>query len=331
MKAGDQVHNTQTTHTNDIVGSGNSATTTHAGQAQRGKPLPIIDIPLGKITVGERLRTLDEENVERLVRSIRLEGLHNPITISHLRQLLSGFHRLEAVKRLGWETIPAIIQICEGAEAQLAEIDENLVRRELTVLEEGEHLVLRDQLLREMGQRAVSGGQRKDGGDNMSPPPTTTAEMMQDCGIGERSGQRRMHIARDIDKSARGLIRRLPVANCQSQLEQLARMPEERQIRVAQMLADGRLKRVPTTTNPAAVEQPKRQCSAVKRLDGEVRELFARFDTIVGRLTNAVPKTAAGKFKEVILDLHDMKMRQIDIVAELLGAVAEAEDGGPAA
>jgi DNA modification methylase len=58
-----------------------------------------------------------------------------PITVTSNFTLISGYHRLTACKELGWDTIPAIILELNGLQAELAEIDENLIRNELTMLE----------------------------------------------------------------------------------------------------------------------------------------------------------------------------------------------------
>ena len=46
--------------------------------------------------------------------------------------LVAGMTRLEAVRLLGWKTVPAHVVRLTGDEAELAELDENLVRAELT-------------------------------------------------------------------------------------------------------------------------------------------------------------------------------------------------------
>jgi ParB family transcriptional regulator, chromosome partitioning protein len=83
-----------------------------------------------------RARKLRPEIVNELAESIRVHGLLHPIIVrphgSSGYALVVGWHRLEAVKKLGLQAIRA--EIREGMEAnaaELAEIDENLVRAEL--------------------------------------------------------------------------------------------------------------------------------------------------------------------------------------------------------
>ena len=59
-----------------------------------------------------------------------------------------------AARRLGWQSIPARIAPLDALRAELAEIDENLIRQELTALEEAEHLQRRVEILEALGERA---------------------------------------------------------------------------------------------------------------------------------------------------------------------------------
>jgi ParB-like chromosome segregation protein Spo0J len=104
----------------------------------------------------DRLRQLDEANVLVLMESIKAVGLHTPITIrtqhdpndydaDPVNVLVSGRHRLEACRRLGWDTVPTVPfdpagELIDQADSlRLWEIAENLHRAELTVDERAAH------------------------------------------------------------------------------------------------------------------------------------------------------------------------------------------------
>jgi len=78
------------------------------------------------------LRFLDETYLSELTNSIKANGLLQPILVKPLGQeqyrLVFGLHRLEAVRRLGWERIPAIIRTVSDDEAFLISVTENLQR-----------------------------------------------------------------------------------------------------------------------------------------------------------------------------------------------------------
>ena len=87
-----------------------------------------IVVPPGR----RQLRSLDV-----LADSIRAVGLLHAITVTPDLRLVAGYHRLEACRQLGWAEISATIVSLTELDRELAEIDENLVRNELTVLERG--------------------------------------------------------------------------------------------------------------------------------------------------------------------------------------------------
>ncbi|HBR32660.1 MAG TPA: hypothetical protein DD733_11325, partial [Clostridiales bacterium] len=98
--------------------------------------MQITKLKLTDITVKERLRGVDSEKVERLKESILRVGLINPITVSG-GVLSAGYHRLTAFKELGLEEIDCHIIDDDELLKKEIEIDENLYRNELTVLEKG--------------------------------------------------------------------------------------------------------------------------------------------------------------------------------------------------
>jgi ParB-like chromosome segregation protein Spo0J len=99
------------------------------------------DVVVSEIEVLGKRRQINPEKVKELKESVAEIGLRTPITIrvvNGTKQLITGLHRLEAVKALGWKKIPAV-KIKGGKKvARLWEISENLHRAELTALEESE-------------------------------------------------------------------------------------------------------------------------------------------------------------------------------------------------
>ena len=116
------------------------------------------------IIVGDRLRALDRQSVERLKESISRIGLRTPISVRTGEQgwtLVAGRHRLEACIELGMDEIPVVAETGSEFEARLWEIAENLHRAELTTLERAEHI---SQWIRLRNQTAES--QPRDQADN---------------------------------------------------------------------------------------------------------------------------------------------------------------------
>lgn len=102
------------------------------------------NIDIARITVADRLRSIDMDSVERIAESIDEIGLRTPITVRASGKdliLVAGAHRLEAVKRLGKTKIEAfVVENWNEREARRWEIAENLHRAGLSKLEEDEQL-----------------------------------------------------------------------------------------------------------------------------------------------------------------------------------------------
>ena len=96
------------------------------------------------IQVGARHRLINPERVAALAESMKEIGLQTPITVhapdddTHL--LVAGLHRLEAAKKLGWETIPVFFVTMNDIDREMWEISENLHRAGLTKEERDEHI-----------------------------------------------------------------------------------------------------------------------------------------------------------------------------------------------
>lgn len=103
------------------------------------------ELQLASIEVGDdRARPLDPLAVEALAALIREQGLLQRIVVRKVDdayQLVAGWHRLEAVRSLGLTTIRAEILTCASDDdAKLAEVMENLGRKELIAFDRCRHL-----------------------------------------------------------------------------------------------------------------------------------------------------------------------------------------------
>ena len=97
-----------------------------------------IDLRLSLIDAGDRLRPVDPVAVADLAVSITEGSLAHPITVRPVDGrfiLVVGAHRLAAFAALGRKTIPAQVRELSALEARQMEIDENLVRSNLTALD----------------------------------------------------------------------------------------------------------------------------------------------------------------------------------------------------
>ncbi|MBN1543065.1 ParB N-terminal domain-containing protein [candidate division KSB1 bacterium] len=87
---------------------------------------------IDSIVVKERIRQ-NTGDLTELMQSIQAVGLIQPLTISENHVLISGYRRLEACKRLGWEQIDVrVLPIATDPLKQLdVELEENRGRSDL--------------------------------------------------------------------------------------------------------------------------------------------------------------------------------------------------------
>lgn len=202
------------------------------------------------IDVGDRLRAVDPKKVSQLAESMKAIGLLNPIYVSYSADgsactLVAGAHRLAAAKKLGWDSIDTVELPGGDLEAQLAEIDENLCRSELTPTEEAEHIGRRKEVWEAMqAAKEIQVGQvdPPEIGFKMPPPQeqgfATATEKA--TGKAKRSTNRAARRYTEVCQAARDLIKRTKL-DTGSYLDNLAKrgMTDEEQVaHVEQALAE---------------------------------------------------------------------------------------------
>lgn len=77
----------------------------------------------------------------------------NPITVDADYTLVAGLHRLEAAKRLGWMEVECAVCELDSLPAELAEIDENVIRTGLSDLELSDLLARRKKIYETLAPR----------------------------------------------------------------------------------------------------------------------------------------------------------------------------------
>jgi hypothetical protein len=118
-------------------------------------------------------------------------------------------------------------------DSQLAEIDENLIRNELKVLERGEQLERRKRLYEVKFPQTVKGkaqarGSNKKQGHNVSAESALTfiADTAQKTSQSKRAVETDVQIAKNLPKQVRDAIRDTPAADHKDGLLKLARLPK---------------------------------------------------------------------------------------------------------
>jgi len=126
----------------------------------------IRELPIDCIDARSDARQIDEATVAGLVDSIGTVGLINPIrvrAVANRWEVIAGHHRLSACKRLGLVEVAADIIDADDLHAELAMIDENLCRAELSPALRAAQTARRKEIYLALHPETGRGGDRKSG------------------------------------------------------------------------------------------------------------------------------------------------------------------------
>lgn len=208
--------------------------------------VPISDI---KVTAGRR--EVKAEDVQDLAKSISQVGLLNPITVTPDHLLIAGNHRLEASKLLGWTEIECTVCDISGLLAELAEIDENFVRVNLSPIEFGDLLLRRKEIYEELHPetKATNEGGPFRGNQHenevMAESATTSKSFVNDTaeklGIAPRTVRDRIQTAKNLTPEVKEIIRQSDTDITKTDALKLSRLAPDQQEDAATRLASGEI------------------------------------------------------------------------------------------
>ena len=165
----------------------------------------IEEIRVESIVVAPRLRPLSDHVIGELAESIKQIGLINPITIRRphghmVPHLVTGAHRLAAVKQLGWELVPCLLAAPDDDDrAALIEIDENLTRGELSPAERAIHIDKRKQIYERLHPETSHGGAPGKAGGGKVAKEANFASFADDTAA--KAGRSRRSVSLDATRA----------------------------------------------------------------------------------------------------------------------------------
>lgn len=219
----------------------------------------VVRIPLYIIDASHRLREVNEAYAEVMAASFRDRGQRQPIEIVRRGEgyrLVYGAHRFRAAQIAEWSDIKAVITEADDAELRLREIDENLIRHELTALDRARFLLERKRIYEALNPAAKHGSNQHTRGVANMAAPAFGEDIAEKTGLSYRTVARACALAEALSPEVVAQVQHTPLASNQAALEALAKHPAQRQeAAVALMLA---------TENPA-----KSVNDAFDRLDGK--------------------------------------------------------------
>lgn len=214
----------------------------------------LLDIRISDIVVPEgRARELDLVWVEALAQIIDAQGLTNPITLREVDSklvLVSGHHRLAAVRHVGHETILArLSSATSNDQARLEEVMENLARNELSALDRCHHLYELKQVYERLHPQTKNGGDRKNNNldtrtqnlrsDRDNPQIFAFAEdTANKVGLSRRTIEMAIAIWKGLSVASRQRVTGTWLADHQSSLQSLAKLTHALQEKVLTEVLD---------------------------------------------------------------------------------------------
>lgn len=204
-------------------------------------------IPLDRIDTGARIRGSYDRPVAALAASIRdgaeagtgHDGLLSPIAVRKQGEhyaLISGLHRLRAVEALERTEIAAFVLDVDDVKAALLELEENLVRADLTVLDRALFVKrFREVFEAEHGAINPKGGRPEKNSGNL---PLFSEAAVERLSMSEDKLKRSLRIANGLRREAVGLLRETGWDDNQSALLALCGVPPDDQVAIVERLLD---------------------------------------------------------------------------------------------
>lgn len=226
--------------------SGDAAGAREPPAARPARARPAIPVAIDTILVPQgRLRRVDPDAADSLARSIAGIGLQSPIALApdpedgDRHVLVAGAHRLAAARLLGWNAIDAFV-IDDRADAlDLMEIDENLIRRQLTPLDRARFLHRRKEIFARIhGDPASRDPHSGKFSRNEKYAQSWVEDSAQSIGLSKRAVQRAAFIGANLVPDLADALAATPIAERDTDLFRLAQMPPDRQARILQLLQE---------------------------------------------------------------------------------------------
>ena len=272
-----------------------------------------MQIPIRVIQIKEGRRSLDARHVMELADSIRELGLLNPVTVDRENVLISGLHRLEAVKILGWVDVECTVSSLEGLQVEMAEIDENIVRRDIPTLEYGEILLRRKEIYETLHPETKRGMRNGQTSKNDTVSVLEIKSFAQDTaekiGVVPRTVERQIQTAKNLTQEAKEIIKNSDKKVSQKEALKLSRLEPEEQKEAARLLANDKIRNV-----DEYAEKRKQEFENAKNISDQYQEPYSKGGKAEETIETGSPvldspqvqqETAASSLKDVVAELKD--------------------------
>lgn len=203
-----------------------------------------VELPTASIFTRKDARKVDDASVASLMASIREIGIINPIRVRlsspaedgglDTYEVIAGAHRLRAARKIGLEVVPCSLVEDDDLHAELAMIDENLCRAELSPADRASQTARRKAIYEELHPETKHGGDRasRQVGD-LTETARFTADTAAAVGKSERVVQRDAERGEKVCEEALNLVRGTAL-DTGSYLDRLKRIDPSEQVETVQ-------------------------------------------------------------------------------------------------
>lgn len=260
-------------------------------------------IKIDDIKINPGRREAAPEDVQRLSESIAEVGMMNPITVDADYTLVAGLHRLEAAKLLGWTEVECTVCGLDRLHAELAEIDENVIRTGLSDLELSELLARRKKIYETLHPATIARNLPGHASNYESSSDKLTGEekpFSQDTaaklGVSPRTVERHVQIGENLTPEAKEILRGTDRKVTKQNLTKLSRLEPEQQMEAAKRLTEGTIKSVDeyTAEDAATVREGNYYQTGAFLVDA-----FSQHNNALGRIPEAY-KLRLEHYREIL-------------------------------
>lgn len=227
----------------------------------------LLNIPIAKIYVGDRLRELNPARADLIGDSLDRQGQFQSIEVAPYRsgtfewKLVFGLHRLEGARRKGKTHIEAKRVEGDVDKLQLREIEENLFRSDLNALDRAfavERWFHLNGVVRQPGVAEESVANQSFA----KIAKRLTAKVAERAGLSERSIYNDLKLARLL-AGVRKDLAALPVAGNAAELMMLAKMNGEKRTATIKALRAGKTFKEATASKKMRPTEKDKHLSAL--------------------------------------------------------------------
>lgn len=193
------------------------------------------ELPTDQITRRADARAVNSDTVSGLVDSIGAVGLINPIRVRQSGEgweVIAGVHRLEACKALGLAEVACDVVTDDDLHAELAMIDENLCRAELSPSDRARQTARRKAIYEELNPLTANGNNQHTR-DGQAVQPTFAKATAAVTGTDERTVRRDAERGQKILPEVLDMIRGTKL-DTGTYMDKLKSMPGSDQFKAAQ-------------------------------------------------------------------------------------------------